>query len=63
MRDSDETTPADDQLQRTSEELDYTFGRPLQTYLTPIEITRLTIVRSKLREAYGDLTPAQDRVA
>ena len=29
----------------------YTFGRPASTYLAPREIVRLTILRSKVREA------------
>jgi hypothetical protein len=28
----------------------YTFGRPASTYLSPREIVRLTILRSRLRE-------------
>lgn len=63
MFSSDETTPTGDQLKPTGGELEYTFGRPPSTYLSLIEIMRLTIVRSKLLEAYGDLTPTQDRAA
>jgi hypothetical protein len=63
MLNSDETRPASDGSKRTGGELDYTFGRPLSTYLSPIQITRLTIVRSKLRDTFGDLTPTRDRLA
>jgi hypothetical protein len=62
VHNSDETTPAAKLPKQAGSELEYTFGRPLATYLSPMEITRMTILRSKLREAYGDLTPTCDRV-
>jgi hypothetical protein len=31
----------------------YTFGRPASTYLSPREIVRLTILRSRLRDRSG----------
>jgi hypothetical protein len=61
MPNSDETTPAAHQPKRAGSDAEYTFGRPLATYLSPIEILRMTILRSKLRDAYGDLTPTSER--
>ena len=59
---SDEVTPTGGQSNPAPSELDYTFGRPLDSYLSPIEVARVTILRSKLRDAYGDLTPTSDRL-
>jgi hypothetical protein len=36
----------------------YTFGRPASTYLAPREMARLTILRSKVREARLQLAAA-----
>jgi hypothetical protein len=36
--------------ERTNVDAPYTFGRPASTYLSPREIVRLTILRSKVRE-------------
>jgi hypothetical protein len=59
---SDDVTPNGGQSNSAHSELDYTFGRPLDSYLSPIEVARVTILRSKLRDAYCDLTPTSDRV-
>jgi hypothetical protein len=58
MLNSDETRAAG-QHNREAQPADqaYTFGRPLRTYLSPHEIVRLTIVRSKISEARGELGP------
>jgi hypothetical protein len=62
MLNSDETTPAGQQPKQAHPDQEYTFGRPLETYLSAMQITRLTILRSKLRDLHGDLTPSADRV-
>jgi hypothetical protein len=60
MSNSDETsaTGQDSQAANRAEQT-YTFGRPLSTYLSPKEIVRLTIVRSKIRDAHGELGPTR----
>ena len=40
----------------------YTFGRPASTYLSPREIVRLTILRSRLRERAGNDTIRVDSI-
>jgi hypothetical protein len=59
---SDDVTPTSGQSNPAHSEVDYTFGRPLDSYLSPMEVARVTILRSKLRDAYGDLTPTSDRL-
>jgi hypothetical protein len=46
-----EQTSAHRRSEPTSVDAPYTFGRPSSTYLAPREIVRLTILRSKVREA------------
>jgi hypothetical protein len=41
----------------------YTFGRPASTYLSPREIVRLTILRSRLRERAASDISRFDSVA
>jgi hypothetical protein len=41
----------------------YTFGRPASTYLSPREIVRLTILRSRLRERAASDIARFDSVA
>jgi hypothetical protein len=58
MSNSDETkaTGQDHRAAQPAEQA-YTFGRPLSTYLSPHEIVRLAIVRSKIWEARGEIGP------
>jgi hypothetical protein len=38
-------------IEPTGVDAPYTFGRPATTYLAPREVVRLTILRSRVREA------------
>lgn len=40
----------------------YTFGRAPSMYLSPHDVVRLTIVRSKIRQARGELGPTRTEI-